>query len=87
LELGQPALDQREKRERLAEPRDAAKARKLGSRSAKSRLVAGRHLDFARIGPHGNRPLRRPVDQQSVPEGHPSQTQLYRLLRRAIPVL
>jgi hypothetical protein len=73
--LRQPALDERDHGERLGEPGDAAHARdRVGG--AQPRLAAARHLHRARVGAHGGGPVRRPVHEQPVPQGHPAEAQL-----------
>ena len=72
---GSAALDQRDDRERLGQPHDAAHAGDLVG-GAQPRLAARRDLHRAVVRAHGGRPVRRAVHEQPVAQGHPAQTEL-----------
>ena len=75
--LGQRALDPREERERLDEPRRAAEERDLDARADQA-LPLGDDLQLAVVGPDGAGPGRRAVDEHAVRKRHAAEAELVR---------
>ena len=75
LRLRQPALDDRQQRERLGQLRHPAQARHALDPATDGRLLAGGDPDRAVADAHRRGPVGRPVDQQAVAQRHPAEAQ------------